>query len=234
MGQAWENRSVGELVLEKPSRSKVFETVGLDYCCKGQDALGVACQQKGIAVAGVVAALLEMEGKAPEDEDRSWMKDIPTAVEHIVGIHHAYTKEALPRLLFLTGKVAAVHGHEDPRLVELDRAFQAFAHETFDHLAKEEQMLFPMFLALAKGERCPSPLTVQMPISRMLQEHLQHGENLELFRALTDGFVPPPGACNSWRALLDGLAELEYDLHRHIHKENSWLYPAAIELEAKL
>jgi iron-sulfur cluster repair protein YtfE (RIC family) len=34
--------------------------------------------------------------------------------------------------------------------------------------------------------------------------------------------------------MLDGLAELEYDLHRHIHKENSWLYPAAIELEAKL
>ncbi|WP_243286591.1 iron-sulfur cluster repair di-iron protein [Geothrix terrae] len=234
MSQEWENRSVGELVLEKPSRSKVFEKVGLDYCCKGQDALGKACQQKGIALEGVVAALQEMEAKAPEDEDRSWMMDLPTAVEHVLRVHHDYTKEALPRLLFLTGKVAKVHGDEDPRLIELDRAFQAFAQETFDHLAKEEQMLFPMFLALAKGQRWPAPPTVQMPIARMLEEHLQHGENLELFRHLTDGFVPPPGACNSWRALLDGLAELEYDLHRHIHKENSWLYPTAIELEAKL
>lgn len=234
MGHEWESRSVGELVLEKPSRSKVFEKVGLDYCCKGHEALGTACQQKGIAVDSVVTALQAMDVEVAQDEDRSWMKDIPTAVDHIVQIHHNYTKEALPRLLFLTGKVAKVHGDEDARLIELDRAFQNFAKETFEHLAKEEEMLFPMFLALAKGERWPMPPTVQMPIARMLEEHLQHGENLELFRHLTDGFVPPPGACNSWRAMLDGLAELEYDLHRHIHKENSWLYPAAVELEAKL
>ncbi len=234
MSHAWESRSVGELVLEKPSRSKVFEKAGLDYCCKGHEALGRACEQKGIPVEELLAALQDMDAEVPQDEDRSWMKDIPTAVEHVLRVHHDYTKEALPRLQFLTAKVANVHGHDDPRLVELDRAFQAFAQETFDHLAKEEQMLFPMFLAVAKGERWPMPPTVQMPIARMLQEHLQHGENLERFRTLTDGFVPPPGACNSWRAMLDGLAELEYDLHRHIHKENSWLYPAAIEAEARL
>ena len=36
---AWTEMSVGELVLEKPSRSKVFEKVGLDYCCRGHQAL---------------------------------------------------------------------------------------------------------------------------------------------------------------------------------------------------
>lgn len=234
MSHGWESRSVGELVLEKPSRSKVFEKAGLDYCCKGHEALGKACEAKGIPVEELLAALQDMDAKVPEDEDRSWMKDVPTAVEHILRTHHDYTKEALPRLQFLTSKVASVHGHDDPRLRELDRAFQAFAQETFEHLAKEEQMLFPMILAVAKGERWPMPPTVQMPIARMLQEHVQHGENLELFRRLTDGHVPPEGACNSWRAMLDGLAELEYDLHRHIHKENSWLFPTAIELEARL
>ena len=36
------------------------------------------------------------------------------------------------------------------------------------------------------------------------------------------------------RAMLDGLAELEADLHQHIHKENNILFPRATELEASL
>jgi regulator of cell morphogenesis and NO signaling len=32
--------------------------------------------------------------------------------------------------------------------------------------------------------------------------------------------------------MLDGLAELESDLHLHVHKENNILFPRAIEAEA--
>ena len=35
-------------------------------------------------------------------------------------------------------------------------------------------------------------------------------------------------------ALLDGLHELERDLHQHIHKENNILFPKALALEAAL
>lgn len=34
----------------------------------------------------------------------------------------------------------------------------------------------------------------------------------------------PDGACNSWRALYQGLAELEDDLIQHIHTENNILF----------
>ena len=37
-------------------------------------------------------------------------------------------------------------------------------------------------------------------------------------------------ACNTYRALFAGLVELEDDLHRHIHLENSVLFPQAIVL----
>lgn len=233
MSESWAGRSVGELVLERPHRSKVFEKMGLDYCCKGHQALGVACEGMGLDLPAVIGALEALE-LDPTEEDQSWQQGLLPAVRHIVDTHHAYTKEALPRLLFLTGKVAKVHGDEDRRLVELDRAFQRFAQETTDHLAKEEQILFPMIEGLAAGRRPSMPPTVQYPIAMMLKEHLQHGENLELFRNLTDGYVPPEGACNSWRAMLAGLEELELDLHRHIHKENSFLYPQAIAAEEKL
>jgi regulator of cell morphogenesis and NO signaling len=49
-------------------------------------------------------------------------------------------------------------------------------------------------------------------------------------RELTNGFSPPAEACNTYRALFAGLAELEEDLHRHIHLENSVLFPQALAM----
>lgn len=234
---AWMDRTVGELVLEKPSRSKVFEKVGLDYCCRGHQPLGEACAQRGVDLASVLDALAQQDAKGLVEESQAWMGSLQEAVDHIVSTHHAYLREALPRLDFLTEKVAQVHGHDEPRLVQLRRLYRQFQEETYAHLQKEEMVLFPMCVALGEGKRgaavggCHG--SVRMPIAAMMHEHEAHGANLEAFRELTDGFVPPEGACNSWRAMLDGLHELEQDLHRHIHKENSWLFPQAAEAEAR-
>ena len=232
MAIAWEGRSLGELVLERPGRSAALERFGLDYCCGGTAKLGQACARKGVELAEVVMAL-EKADAAPEAEDAEWMDGAQTAIRHITDTHHAYTREALPRLQRLAAKVARVHGGEDPRLVELEAAFDAFAKETLEHMDKEERILFPMIEALAEGRRWSMPPTVQYPIACMLQEHEQHGARLEAFRQLTDGYTPPEGACGSWRALLEGLRELEADLHRHIHKENSFLFPRAVEMEKR-
>ena len=68
------------------------------------------------------------------------------------------------------------------------------------------------------------------PVACMLQEHEDAGAALARMRELTHGFTPPPEACNTYRALFAGLAELEEDLHRHIHLENAVLFPTAIEM----
>lgn len=230
----WVDRTVGELVLERPSRSKVFEKVGLDYCCKGHDPLAKACAEKGLEIGIVVQALEALEAVPTTEGQETWKESIPALIDHLLTTHHAYTKEALPRLMFLADKVARVHGPEDPRLVTLRNAYEAFMHETFDHLQKEEMILFPMCLGIAQGEAAGHCGSVSMPIGRMEFEHLQHGGNLERFRELTDGYVPPEHACNTYRALLDGLHELEQDLHRHIHKENHLLFPWVQRMERGL
>ena len=53
-------------------------------------------------------------------------------------------------------------------------------------------------------------------------------------RTLTDEYTPPTWACNTYRAMLDGLARLERDMHQHIHKEDNVLYPRAMKLETAL
>jgi len=39
---------VGELVAEQPARARVFERLGLDYCCGGRRPLADACAAKRI------------------------------------------------------------------------------------------------------------------------------------------------------------------------------------------
>ena len=59
-------------------------------------------------------------------------------------------------------------------------------------------------------------------------EHEEVGALLRQIRALTDDFTAPDGACGTWRALWQGLADLEADLHEHIHLENNILFPKAL------
>ena len=227
-------RTVGELVAERPGRAKIFEKLGIDYCCKGNVALATACEAMG-ADASTVAVQLEAEPPTAGDgPDAPWRKSVDALVDHIIATHHGYMREALPRLGWITEKVARVHGDKDPRLVEIAAAFKTFAQETTEHFNKEEAILFPFCKMLGAGQRPPFPPTVTMPIRTMMREHEGHGVLLETFRRLTDGFLVPDGACNTWRAMLDGLEEMEADLHTHIHLENTVLFPWAERLEAGL
>lgn len=227
-------RTVGELVAEQPSRSRIFEKVGIDYCCKGNQPLGEACAAKGVAVEPIIEAL-QSEPKVEEDGAITALyQSAEELADYIIAKHHAYMRENLPRLAFLTEKVAEVHGEDDKRLKQLHLAYMQFKAETDGHLDKEEVMLFPFIKMLANGQRPPFPPTVMMPIRRMLEEHDAHGQNLELFRDLTDNFTAPAHACNTYRAMLQGLEEMVQDLHRHIHLENTVLFPWAERMEQEL
>jgi regulator of cell morphogenesis and NO signaling len=62
----------------------------------------------------------------------------------------------------------------------------------------------------------------------MEHEHDSAAGALRRLRDLTDGYEAPPEACNTWRALWHGLADLERAMHEHIHLENNVLFPGAL------
>ncbi|HET8714297.1 MAG TPA: DUF542 domain-containing protein [Holophagaceae bacterium] len=175
MSQALLDRTVGELVAERPARAKVFEKLGIDYCCKGNVALSEACEAKGADAAAVAAELAAEPASPGEGPDAPWRRSVDALVDHIVTTHHAYLREALPRLGWITDKVAKVHGAKDARLGELAAAFAAFARETEEHLNKEEAILFPFCKILETGQRPPFPPTVTMPVRTMMREHVHTG-----------------------------------------------------------
>lgn len=227
------SKTVGELVAERPGRSRVFEAHKIDFCCGGKRMLEEACAKSGTPLEEILAGLAAQDAKAAEDADDVGGLPLPKLIDHIVATHHAYLREELPRLEGMAGKVAKVHGDMEPRLHEVRDVFNGLAAELAAHLGKEEAILFPMVKRLAAGELPAGQAAfLDGPVGVMEAEHNSAGMALERLRILTDGHTPPEWACNTYRAFFSGLDDLERDLHRHIHKENNILFPRALALAA--
>ena len=103
-------------------------------------------------------------------------------------------------------------------------------------MIKEERILFPLIKQLELAQAL-FPIhcgTVENPIRVMEHEHETVGTALQRIRELTGNYQAPADGCASFKALYDGLARLETDLHHHIHKENNILFPRAAVLESAL
>ena len=223
-------RTVGELVAERPNRSRVFQAFGMDFCCQGGRALQAACEGKGVPVETVIEQLeAELADKTATGPNPA---DLPAGelCQYIVTTHHGFLRREFPRLHAMAERVAHVHGGHTPPLVEVFEVFQGLETELASHMMKEEQILFPAIVQLSQGNHAVMPL--DGPITCMLHEHNDAEDNLARLRELTHGFQPPAEACNTYRALFSGLADLEDDLHRHIHLENAVLFPTAQAMAA--
>ncbi len=228
--------SVGEYVVLRPSRARVFERLDIDYCCGGKESLARACEKRGLDPRVVLAALEREAAKPSTVEERDWSR-VPLAelADHIESEHHSYLREELPRLSSMIARLVEVHGRQHPELQRCRDVFDALWRELEPHMAKEEQVLFPMIRDLGASATLPDfPCgSLRNPIRVMEREHDGAALALSRLRELSGDYTPPDDACNTYRATLAGLAELEADLHRHIHKENNILFPRSVAEESR-
>jgi len=208
------DQAIGQIAVELPGATAVFRRLKLDFCCGGQLALADACARKGLSLDAVVAELAALDRPA----DATLPTTPEALVEHILERYHAVHREQLPELIRMARRVEAVHRDHPQVPVGLAEHLDIMQGELLDHMAKEEQILFPMLRAGG------SPM-VRHPIMAMRHEHTSHGEQLDHLMALTQDATPPAGACNTWRALYSGIAQLQNDLISHIHLENNLLFP---------
>jgi regulator of cell morphogenesis and NO signaling len=229
--------TVGQWVARHPSTSRVFESLSIDYCCGGNVSLEQACAKHKIDPADVLMRLQAASERGAHSAGPNWL-DAPLAelCDHIEVTHHAYLKAELPRLTDIVAKVARVHGDAHPELRSVQQALAELRAELEPHMFKEEQILFPAIRWLENSLSQPAfPYgTIANPIRMMEHENDGAGNCLRQIRELTRDYEVPAGACNTYRAMLDGLQTLEEDMHVHVHKENSILFPRAIRAEARL
>ena len=233
------DKTVRELALEDPSATRIFETLGIDYCCNGQRSLREACASAQVSIDDVLDSLDKARREAAQTDDRREWQVEPRAslIEHVEGTHHKYVRTEIPRILALLEKVCAAHGGNHPELFDVRETFHALAQELGPHLMKEETILFPYVhkleaAASGHGAAGRAPFgSVRNPISMMEHEHDNAGNALRDLRERSGGYAAPPDACASYAALYQALAAFEKDLHQHIHLENNILFPRAVAIE---
>lgn len=231
-------RTVREYALEIPTATRIFEKLGIDYCCGGGTSLSDACVKAGVTVDEVLSSLKTTERAEGTVAGGEWQTASDAAlIEHLVATHHEFTRDELGRLEALLAKVCGVHGQNHSELFHIQSQFQELRRDLEPHMLKEEQVLFPYIIqmeeSVTKGQtpQVPPFGTVRNPVRMMMAEHDAAGEILRTMREASSDYTTPPDGCISFQTLYSALMALEADLHQHIHLENNILFPRAAERE---
>jgi len=200
------NGTLGELASAHPRATGVLLRHRLDFCCGGRQKVEDACRAAGVDPAMVIAEIGALDSPTTAEPQRWTARPLPELLDHIVTRYHEPLRKDLRALVEAARKVERVHAAKPSCPRGLAEHLAQVEAELLNHMAKEEQVLFP---ALRTGNRGQ---TVHMPIRVMMQEHEDHGANLRRIRELTSDFVVPTEACKTWRALYESLEELESEL----------------------
>lgn len=232
-------KTVRDYALEAPQAIRVFEKLGIDYCCGGKRPLEEACAAANLSLGDVLLQLeaATAEPLRPSDQELR-AGSLAELIAYIVNTHHVFLRSEIPQLDALIEKVCSKHSANHPELLQVRDLFHALGQELLTHLMKEEMILFPyverMEEAILQHEPIlPAPFgTVANPVHAMEHEHDNAGAALRALREASHDYTPPADACTNFRALYAALSAFEKDLHQHIHLENNLLFPRAQEMES--
>lgn len=226
--------AVRDIVVAAPAAISVLERFDIDYCCGGKHTLAEACSKRDQNVASVLDELEHQRHNRRASEVDWQTTPLRDLIGYIVQRHHSFTRQQLGLILESAAKVERRHGSAHPEIYQISGALAVIGAELNHHFSCEEDVLFP-YIEQLDGNQGPVIravfANVQQPITRMMTEHNQAGDELRVLREMTNNYQPPAGACTTYRALYRALEDLERDLHQHIHLENNILFPRALKLE---
>lgn len=227
--------TVGAIVADDFNKAKVFEHVGIDYCCHGDMTLEEACKSKDYDVADIISRLEREDEQGGAPHFAEWPLDL--LLDYVLKKHHRNFHLHHEEMMRLVEKVANAHGDRHPELHEIRKQVAASLEELNSHFAKEEQVLFPQMYELFEAYndgRNPAPFhcgSILHPIRQMMLEHDTAGDMWQHIAELAEDFTTPDDGCASYRLMNRVLRQFFQDLKEHITIENQLLFPGFLRLE---
>jgi regulator of cell morphogenesis and NO signaling len=221
------NSLVKDIVNELPKTSDVFKKNRIDFCCGGNISLSVAVDQNNLNLDTLFDELkVVFEKYENEEKDvEVWTdSDSTTIINHVISNYHRVSEEELAMLSPYVTKVSRVHGDNHPELIKVYELFYEFKKELMEHMAKEEEVVFPLIKQLADGTVENREEAIAM-IVELEKEHDHAGEILRQIRAVTSDYTLPLDACGTYRLVYARLEALEELTFIHVHLENNILFP---------
>lgn len=229
--------TLGDFVAYYPKTRKVFEKLGFDYCCGGKQDLKKAAKDKKVQLKELIIALEAAINETPEkNEEKIWINEpLNDVINHILSTHHAYMHKELPYISKLMDKVTIAHSERHGDFLNwLNSLYQTFKDNLEEHLSIEENLLFPYIkeqeASTNKKKASIETKKFKKIINLLSAEHDVTGDTLYEIRELTSDYKLPLDACKSFEELYEHLQAIEEDLHKHIHLENTILFPRIIVL----
>ena len=213
------SRTVADLVIEVPARARVFERLGIDYCCGGKRSLAQACARRG-ADAAAVAVELEKATAGDAEEAVDWTAAAACRPlrPHRGGAPRPDAHRSAPPL------GAAREGRARPRRPS-DPISSRCARPSRS-CAPSSRRTWPRRRPRCSRPSARAPASTSLrPASSCTSTSRREPRSYRM-RELTGGYDLALALCNTHSATLDGLRELEADVHRHVHEENNILFPA--------
>jgi len=217
---------IGDVGALYPGALEIFARYDIDFCCGGNRPLEEAVTEAGIDGNKLLKILNEGYEKFLESgKDGVTFNRMPSdqLSDHIVNTHHVYMKDTLPLIEKLSSKIVEVHGGRHPELKEVNRLFMELKSEIEKHLAKEEDVLFPLVKAHDEG-CCAEAERLLTVVGELRQEHEAAGSILKSLRHVTGHYRVPDDSCQTYAFTYAKLQEMENDLYHHIHLENNILF----------
>ncbi len=234
-----EDLSLAKIVTLKPQAAAVFEKYNLDFCCGGKQTLSKVIggnKDKLLIITNELNSLFLNDG--PTSSIRFDEMSLSDLILYILNTHHRFVKEHIPLIEMHLKKASEKHGERHTALPKIMGLFDEVKNELEQHMAKEEQVLFPRMLALESAfnsnNKTNAEIHILAPIHRMEEEHEAVGNLLDEIRKLSWNYSPPMDACTTFKLSFNELKLFEEDLHVHIHLENNILFPRAIEMQRML
>jgi regulator of cell morphogenesis and NO signaling len=231
--------TIGQMVAIDYRNAQVFKKYGIDFCCGGNKTLKGECERKGLNYGNIISEMKQnattFNQQLPYNE---WELDF--LIDFIINIHHSFIRRTLPDIISFSVKVLKVHGNNHSELYEINLLTNKLSIELYEHMKKEETILFPYIKEMIKSGKQDKLQSIsriediRKPIDVMEFEHEQAGSILHRIRQLCNNYLPPVDACTTYKILYQMLESFEKDLHQHIHLENNILFPKALRLREAL
>lgn len=226
---------IATLVRQVPAAIAVLQKFHIAFCCTGNTPLSAACTHHEIDPARVLA-----------DVEQARLRRMPAVAgdagipQVIAAIREHYFRpwrEELPRITALLAKLVHRHGERLPDVLPpLQHTFEHLRTDLEQHMAKEDQGLFPALIRL--GAAFPGSDSARYwihdPITQLAAAHGARLTAMNRMRVLTDSYTPPADACPTFRGVYYALAELERDLTAHGRLEQDLLFPRALAYVARV
>ena len=167
-------------------------------------------------------------------------RSISELIQYIIGTHHDYIREEMPRLHALSERVLAARKWLNPELLELSRKLRRLSGDLTFHMSHCENRVFPYIEALERSFRDGTPLSPSAAaldeslIEEVMVGHAPIAEMLRQIQADTSGFMPPEDASPDMISLYEGLKELARRRSNHLQLEGYILFPRALALEKRV